>query len=67
MYVAKVDTRQKPFIYQLRDVMDRQSSAYFYGAELMRVPPMQIERILKKKKNLKGKPLGLAKFKNYDK
>ena len=66
MKIDRVDTRSLPYIYQVSDVMDKQSAGYYYGAELSRVPPMTVERYLKYKRGKDGKELGFAKFKNYD-
>ena len=45
--------------------MGKTIAGYDYGAELMHVPDMKIEKILRKKKSRSGKQLGFAKFQGY--
>ena len=45
--------------------MGKTIAGYYYAAELMHVPDMKIEKILRKKKSRSGKQLGFAKFQGY--
>ena len=67
MKVVRVDTRSKPYIYQVADEQDRTARGYFYGAELSYFPQnLQIQKIIRRKRGANGKMFGFAKFKDYD-
>lgn len=67
--IHRIDTRQSPYLYQLKTLKDEVLGGYWYAKELTRADldtSLEVEKIIKTRKTPNGKTLALVSYKGYD-